>query len=236
MRIQLCRYERLISVSELPAVLDNPSRVASEAIAGEIDLGPAMTRFEAVLEGLATGEVRSRTALDAAMVEPLHMAMSSMPHRVTCDTRMWQWLCIGPMRRFVVRRWFRDDDAQLDASTASRFLGAPTLNGMSRNALARLYWCGHQLYNEHHRYELAQVVISYQDFYQAIFERKLGNHPEAARACARALKDDSETVRRKVLMRLNHELSTTVLEIMGEEDLLALVSELSEQVREATSS
>lgn len=236
MKIQLCRYTRPISPTELPALIDRPSSVAAEAINGEVDLGSFMTRLDGLLDGLDSGEIKSRTALDAELVEPLHRSMAEVPTRIACDMRMWHWLCIQPsMRRFVLHRWF-DGSIEGDSGSAAagRFLGSATLNGMSRNALARLYWCGEQLVTNGN-YELAQAVISKQDFFQAIFERKLGNYPPAARACARLLQDEVEDTWREVLRRLNYELSTTVLEVTSEDDLLNLISGFKAEVEDRPS-
>lgn len=234
MKLQLCRYQRPISSAELKSLLENPSKVATEAVGEEVDLGPVMAKFEAVLEDLQSGQVRSRTALDAELVEPVHTAMSGIDHRVACDMNMWHWMCVGPMKRFVFHRWLQGEDAgnvELGSAAAGRFLGSRSLNGMSRNAVGRLYWCGEQLHNEDCGYDLARKVISRQDFYQAIFERKLGNFRPAARACARLLADEPEDVWRNVAKRLNYELSTTVLEVATETQLTEMISEIRARVK-----
>jgi hypothetical protein len=67
-------------------------------------------------------------------------------------------------------------------------------------------------------------ALANQDFFQAIFERKFGLYPPAARACLDVLRDASEDERREATKRLNHYLTTIVLENLTEGDIRELLA------------
>ena len=108
-----------------------------------------------------------------------------------------------------------------------RFLGAGTLRGTSRNALARLWWCAESLSSGQDGYRLARQALARQDLFQAIFERQFGLYPPAVRACLRRFGNSgvSEREWRDGTRRLNHYLTTIVLEALSEDEILELLSE-----------
>jgi hypothetical protein len=79
------------------------------------------------------------------------------------------------------------------------------------------------LYSERDGYHLVYQVLSSQDFFQAIFEREFSLYPPAARACVQELASASEDERREATRKLNHYLTTIVVETLREEDIRALI-------------
>jgi hypothetical protein len=112
-----------------------------------------------------------------------------------------------------------------------RFLGnqsgKSTLSGMSRQALARLWWCAEILGTED-GYRLARTAVRRQDLYQAVFEREFGLYPPAARACIKFFDGRSENEAREGTRRLNQLLSTLVLETLDEDDIMQMLEEGSQ--------
>jgi hypothetical protein len=228
---ELGRYVRRIDAVELPNLLANPALVHSEPVSLNVD-------FSAVKDVLVSaGSENSggvgQASLDTQLVEPLHRAMPSLSHRAATDMRFWHWLCIVVLPDVVWYRWHGGiPDSPADVLTenpamAERFLGASTLRGMSRNALARLWWCAETLYSEQDGYDLARQALTRQDLFQAIFERQFGLYPPAALACLRRFGNGkvSEREWREGTRRLNHYLTTIVVEALSEEDILRLLED-----------
>jgi hypothetical protein len=226
MRMDLHRYLGRIEPDMVPILLEDPHRVPIEDVGESVDLTDLLSVVATMADGDSTLQ---RAKWDSIVLEPLHRAMQPVSRRITCDMRVWRWLCIVPMKEFVLRRWCgasSQDGMLLTPAQRGRFLGSRSLHGMSRNALARLFWCADLLWTEDNGYALAREAIANQDFYQAIFERALGNYPPAARAALRVLRDADEGQRRRVLRNLNYHLSTTALEAMEEDELVAVLTGL----------
>jgi hypothetical protein len=169
--------------------------------------------------------VNQRSSWDRELVQPLYKALRGLPRRTLVDMRFWHWLCIVPLRDFVWYRWYGQipDDPRTALSQnqalIGRFTGTASLNGFSRNALTRLYWSAATLYTEEEGFHWIELVLSNQDLYQAIFERKFSLYPPAVRACLIELKDRSEAERREAIKRFNYHLTTIVLETLTEDDI-----------------
>ena len=226
MSIALRRYVELTDPRALPRLLVDPPSAASEPLGLTADFQELRAVFKKLLEERQGGD---RAAWDGELVEPLHCALRVLSHRVAADMRFWHWLSVAELAEVVWHRWHGSVPDPLPEtigpSLTGRFLGSPTLHGVSRNALARLWWCAESLYSEVDGYSLARQALAKQDLFQAIFERKFGLYPPAARACLRKFRDASEEEWREGTRRLNHYLTTIVLEALMEDNILALLSE-----------
>ena len=177
----------------------------------------------------AVGSLRpevAESAIDAELVEPVHRALP-LSRREAADPRVWQWLCITQFQDLVWRRWAGETPAPealreaLKARMYPRFLCKPTLNGISRNTLARLWWTAEQLED----YELARKALSNQDMFQNIFERFFGIYPPAARACLDRFQGRKEVEIRTAAKWLQQCASTTVLESLDQPGIAAILDE-----------
>lgn len=208
-------FARLRSAYENPGDLGDPSGILGNILPGTRRSRPRRA------------ELSQRPTWDREMIEPLHLALKGLPRRVATDMRFWHWLCIVEFPDFVWLRWHgsvpEGPSEQIGSALSGRFLGTPTLNGVSRNALARLWWCAEALYSQEDDYVLVRRVMSNQDLFQAIFERKFGLYPQAARAVLSYLSENKEP-HRLVAKRLNHYLTTIAVEILGEEEIVELLS------------
>ena len=183
------------------------------------------------LEGVddAVGSVpadAAGSAIDAALLEPLHGALP-LTRREAADPRVWQWLSVNRFPSFVWRRWAGHVPAPAELKDAlaakyhPRFLARPSLNGISRNTFARLWWTAEQLGD----YDLARSALSNQDMFQNIFERFFGIYPAAARACLERFDGRSEAEIRKAAKWLQQCATTTLLEGLEEHEVAAILDE-----------
>ena len=228
MTVELRRYILPVTPYSLPDLLRNPESVETDSLDIRVDFSEFQEQFSELRSQNEDAITPERAHWDRHLVEPLHHALRDMTRRMASDMRVWHWLCIGQLQDFVWFRWHGrvpdqiTDDA-MSRSLCERFLGNQTLRGVSRNALARLWWCGATLYSGVERYARACEALANQDFFQAIFEREFGLYPPAARACLRELADASEDERRAVTRRLNHYLTTVAVETLCEEDVRKLI-------------
>ena len=229
---ELRRFTRMLGPDDLPDVLAHPSMFETEPLGISVDLSGALTEAAKLIADVAPGAPRSALAAwDEAMVEPLHAGFAGVPRRVLSDMRLWHWLCTREFRDFVLGRWCSERAAEayddLTAAERGRFLGRPSLNGVSRNALARLFWCGEVLWSKDEGYDLARKALHRQDLFQNVFERKFGLHRPAARACVLRFSDATQPVWRSSLRGLDFCLSTMVVEVMDEGAITDLLEEFA---------
>jgi hypothetical protein len=167
--------------------------------------------------------LETRAKWDAELVEPLHRALR-LTRRTAADMRFWHWLTTVELRDFVLLRWYGSipaspADANLPDRIYERFLGRFNLHDVSRNALARLWWCGETLRSDAGDYALVRRAFAKQDLYQAVFEREIGLCAPAARACVKVLAGLSEADWRYRMRRLGFYATTISLEVLSETEI-----------------
>lgn len=186
-----------------------------------------LSAFQAKLRDLEERNV-APPEWDRHLVEPLHRALRNLPRRLLLDMRLWHWLCIVAYPAFVWKRWTRENFSppydEVKQSVVGRFTGTMSLNGVSRNALARLFWCADVLYDSERKYGPTKTLLENQDFYQAVLERKFGLFPPAAHACVARLANASEEKRREATKKLNHYFTTISVETLSQKDIEALIA------------
>ena len=222
MTAELLRFARHVSPDRLSAVLSGADYKAFEATGFQADLSD--------LRGVAGDLIqhgKPGSWWDGHLVEPLHQALHHLPRRILLDMRLWQWICCSELSSYVWYRWYGSMPERpaevLTSALSERFLGVSTLRGVNRNALSRLYWCADALISEDEGYLFARKALENQDFFQAMFERAVGLHPPALRACLQVLENASEDDRRAALRRLNHYLTTIAAEVLDEQDIRNLL-------------
>lgn len=144
--------------------------------------------------------------------------------------RVWHWLCSVEFPELIWRRWRgsvpeRDELPQvLTGTIAGHFLGASSLNGVSRNTLARLWWTAEAL-QEEGNYDLARRMLANQDMFQNICERFFGIRPTVAKACLRRLEGEAPADVRRAAKWLQQRAATTVIEHLSEAEITAILNE-----------
>ena len=185
---------------------------------------PPLEAFYAAITqlGAATGP-----AIDQGLVEPLHRALP-MSQRVAADPRVWQWLALKGCPELVWRRWWRASPPPSDwgdtftVDRAARFGCSATLNGVSRNTFARLWWVAEAFDGD---YDRARRAIANQDLFQAIFERGYGLYKPAARACLAELEGEGEKPVRDAVKWLQFCLGTATLQALDEAAIRVILRE-----------
>lgn len=213
------RYARRLGPGQVREVLAGGAW-AVEALPTSIALAPVEAAIASV------GSVEG-SAIDKALIEPLHGALG-LTRREAADPRVWQWLCVARFPDLVWRRWGDGTpaagslDEALTRGMKARFLCSPSLNGISRNTLARLWWTAEQLDGD---YDLARKALERQDLFQAVFERFIGMYPPAARACLAKFDGKSEAQVRDAAKWLQQCASTTVIEELDQQQIEAILDE-----------
>lgn len=220
----LQQYLKRLDAARLADVLAGETW-ASSPISTQVDL----TDLRAAIEALPQ-DVRG-AQLDTELVEPVHRVIT-ITRREAADPRTWQWLCVGAFPDVVWRRWARTPPRTpreirdlLTPGLQGRFLAQASLNGVSRNTFARLWWTAEQLEAD---YDLARRAFARQDMFQAVFERLFGLWPAAARACLAQFEGRSEDEIRSAAKWLQQSASTLVLEGLSEAQIRDVLAEALE--------
>ncbi|MFC2076819.1 DUF6339 family protein [candidate division KSB1 bacterium] len=227
----LHRYVYPLTVSNVAAVIKDTGSISTEAMGIKVNFNKFRVKFKSLCgDGKSVLSDSHRAKWDQYLAEILYGCMSEVPLQIAYDMRLWHWLCTVELSDFVWSRWFGqipDQPAKVILDTPrgfrERFVGSPTLHGVSRNALARLYWCARALYNKQEKHKYVRKAFQKQDLFQAIFERRLGLHTPAVRACLDVYLTEPEDVFRKGLKRLDHHLTTHALESMNIKDIKELI-------------
>lgn len=194
MNSDLLRYAGAIARDDLAEYLTDPTRGVTQATGLSADLAAMNSSISSLIESSAAGA--NRAAWDAPTAKVLYEGLGDLPIALAVDMRFWHWLCIEPFSQFVWFRWLgsvpEDPGLVLTPALSERFLGTASLRGVSRNALARLYWAARTLRESDDDYSLVDRALANQDFFQAIFERSLGLYRPAATACLKVLGESSE--------------------------------------------
>jgi hypothetical protein len=213
------RYTKPLTSAGLAAALRGEEQ-PTETLATAIPLDAVA----AAIGGVADCE---GSEIDGRLIGPLHQAIP-LTLREAADMRVWHWLTVR-FQNIVWQRWPSyhrqwQETEELTGEAVSRFLGRSSLNGVSRNTLARLWWAAEQM-SEGDDYSLARAAVENQDRFQAIFERRYGLYRPAARACLKGFQGLSEGEVRDAARWLQQCLSTTVLEHLSEAEIGALLEE-----------
>ena len=215
MELQL--FVQPLTPDALPAVLSGNVIEHSEALGLSVDLTASL----AAAEGRGGREVRE---WDTELATALHRDLMELSNRDALDMRFWHWMCTIPFRAYVQARWASRGE-EVSAVDASRYLGTPSLRGVSRNALARLLLAVRALWSTEDGYRWVEMAFENQDRFQGIFERRLGLHRPAAKACLVKLKGVPESVHREALRRLDHILTTVVVEALDQDEVEQLLDD-----------
>ena len=223
MKVLLHRFPRPLRIADLSTALRHPASFHPEPLGIEAGFDEFCNEVERCYR-----DGSDPATWDARLVEPLHRALRNLSRRLATDMGFWHWLCTVQFQDVVWRRWspLEQPGGRLDEippSVAERFLGRPSLRGFSRNALSRLWWAAECLVDQNGNYEWARRVFERQDLFQAIFERRFGLYPPAARACVKKYWQAHETRWRQGIKWLNHYLTTLVAESLTEDEIFALL-------------
>jgi hypothetical protein len=220
----LRRFQSPLDGARLQRILARDVPPPTESLSQEADLDSLRSAIAGLTEDPAEPVP---AATDANLAPVVHRVLQIVPRRTLLDMRFWQWLTVDQFADYVLRRWAPEVDINVDVSLTpsqqARFLGSSSLVGVSRNAMARLFWCADVLVDSQGTYELVGRMLSNQDLFTGVFERSFGLVPTVARVCAIKLPELREDDRRLALRRLSLRASTVVLEAVTEEDVVNML-------------
>ena len=219
-----------LSDQALVDALRDPTRVAVEPLAHEVNLAPFDTR----LAELVADDVKE-SALDVQLVEPLHRALRHLPDAVTSDMRLWHWLCVVRHPDLVWRRWRGSTPADPEEGflngnghrrvPAVRFLGTASINGQGRNTFARLFFAAHRLIGpEGEDYDLVRRIFTSQELHLGVSDREYGLLPAVNRVLTLELADLPDLRVRAGVRRLNALGGSLCLDLLDEAEIGELIS------------
>jgi hypothetical protein len=170
-----------------------------------------------------------RAAWDAKLVAPVHAALKGVPRSLQLNPQFWEWLAAERFRDLVWERWW-DGNPPKDFAEAQvqppskwrRFECRRTMNGMSRNAISRLFWAGELLVTGND-YSLAEAMFGKQEIQQQIFDRLFGLHAPAAKAFVKTCIGKTDDQVQKLGERLNEYASTIAVEFLDENEIESLL-------------
>jgi len=223
----------LRTIRHLAEVMEDSSRIESESLDITADFSEVRDVFGRFYSANPQASSVIRAKLDRELAMPLHRSLLGLSRRKATDMQFWQWLCVCEFKDIVWYRWYgripTTFSGIITPPLAERFLGAPTLHGVSRNTFARLWWCAEPLYSEEDGYDLVHIALSRQDFFNQMFERLFCLYIPAARAFVRVFRDSSqdeireaakEDEIREAAKELDHYFTTIVAEALNEEDII----------------
>ena len=216
------RFVRPMTRATLERVLTG-EEVPTERLHSNLPLEP----LRDAIQGLDPAV--SGSQIDGALVEPVHRALAGISRSEAGDMRVWHWLNAVAFPWLSWRRWRGFDSppegelgAELNDAMVGRFLGTNSVGGTSRNTIARLYWAAESVEGD---YEAARFLLSRQDMFVQIQERLFGLYPPAVRACLARFPSRSEEEIRHASRWLNYAATTTILEVLTEDQIGAILDE-----------
>jgi len=220
MNEKIKRYESELTTEQLIQELRGESRVKEI----ELDYEVNFKEVDIELNRYIHNPKIKQKELDKFLVEPLHMALKHIPVNVLLDMRIWHWLCVKRFPGIVFARWVNREsvpkqgftpDENIVIDQKKRFLGKRSLSGRSHNALSRIYFATHSLFDETKGYKYAKSAFDKQDFHTSIFDREFGLLPTVAKYvikfCAEEKILDAKGIQ-TITKRVNHLGSTLILD------------------------
>ena len=190
-------------------------------------------------------DAKKRAPIDAEVLEHIHAPLAGLSHEAASNRGLWTWLACGPGRDFIWMRWTDLEETPTAQSAVDAALNAPGsdlvrrfrmtspgLNGVSRHAIARLWWLCDSSAGD---YEAAAKILGNQDVFQAIFEREIGVVPGLAPLLAEVFDlgtDDAPTgsdFRLKVMKTINQMASVTKIETLSPAEMRSLLEAIKEE-------
>lgn len=187
---------------------------------------------------------KERGKVDALVIQQVHEPLAGLTRQAAASPGFWSWLACGPGREFVWMRWTHlsplpagADEVESEVTRPGsaidgRFrLKSPSLNGVSRHALARLWWIADGLESD---YESCRKILMNQDIFQAIYERDIGFVPGLANELINVFElgtqrgPNGDTFR-EIMKAINQLASVTRIEALRTSDLHDLVMQVKRE-------
>ena len=151
------------------------------------------------------------------------------------DPRLWTTLSHTLFYRYLKERWplNQSDEKNISRIKSRYFLQSTSLEKLSRNGLARLWWYSHLTFDDSRKdnFELTKIMLSKQDLTVGITERAIGACKNIRLTVLQYLKDNakiykSEDMIRLFLRRINLVLATRNLTMLKQQELIRIYDEI----------
>tara|TARA_Y100000588_G_scaffold70563_1_gene72386 strand:- start:5438 stop:6160 length:723 start_codon:yes stop_codon:yes gene_type:complete len=180
--------------------------------------------------------------MDRLLMESLYNNLGKLPLKVSTDMKFWHWICTKVIKDYIWVRWGpgevpsdpreylsgvdSDDNQPSLKSLFTRFAGRYSLEGLSRNSAARLYFCMDRL-TLNGDPSLAVDVLLNSELQLQSFETNIFLHPPALRACVNKWKSLKGDKVRKLSTRTRQFFTSRAAETMSEDEISAMLDNLS---------
>jgi len=209
------QFKKFISSGELPdsePIMECDLTVIHDAI------NDTMTKKN------KSGKVLTPPQWDRYLVEPTHKTLSSLPIPILTSMGLWHWLCLFELKEFVLNRWVGPNHTEENMlKHGNRFIGNQTLNGASRNCLARLFRIGDLLYSDADGYSLCEQAFRNQTLIQGLLDCDISLNRVTSRATVKAISALPEGQIKKLLPMINTYLSSMKFVILTEDEIASLI-------------
>lgn len=156
------------------------------------------------------------------------------------DPRIWTTLSHTICFEYLKKRWELNLSKEKNISRVKSryFLQSTSLEKLSRNGLARLWWYSHLTHDESRKdsYELTKIMLKKQDLTVGITERAIGACKNIRLTVLEFLKDNreiynSEDMIRLFLRRINLVLGTRNLTMLKRQELIKIYDEICFEIK-----
>lgn len=184
-----------------------------------IDLGPLDSALDQVI---ASTERHDASAIDGAAAVALHRALP-LVRRQACELGLWRYLAVIHRPDLVRHRW----ELRSWTTMRDRFWKAGTRP--DSNLFGRLWWMA-ELSRRGDDYGPTRRLLASPSLANAVFVRRLSDHPPFVHACARVLPEQPAHSIERVLARFNMLASTIPIEGRGEEQIVDALERMLEEL------
>ena len=201
--------------SEQPAPLASPQTdYVGEGVDPDLE---SLSKAIALIQNSAQGAV---TSTDGDLASLLHKSLP-LSRRDAANKRFWHHVAVRNIPQYVVWRWHKGG-----AVPRERYLGS-----LWRNAFARLWWLAELTYRPENAdpYTLTRCATNSQEFFQWTTDILIGGNPSFVRTMTERafgevpLKGDEQI--RKLYQTMNGFAGTHAIDVLGLDELKAIVSE-----------
>jgi len=156
------------------------------------------------------------------------------------DPRLWTTLSHTIFYDYLKDRWplNQSNEKNISRIKSRYFLQSTSLEKLSRNGLARLWWYSHLTFDDSRRdnFELTKIMLSKQDLTVGITERAIGACKNIRLTVLQYLKDNSniyksEDMIRLFLRRINLVLATRNLTMLKQQELIRIYDEICYDIK-----
>lgn len=133
---------------------------------------------------------------DAEAAKRMHESLRQLTPVQASDERLWTFLChTEPFYGYVRARWLKEGGELKEQVVGRRFFFQNKgIGGITRNALARLWWYGYLTHEDgaEDPYAYTKMLLEFQDTPVGLLERSLGKNPTVVKQISRYIHENAK--------------------------------------------